>query len=62
LRNQQSGQGYSLRGDIAAAQELMKTHMAKAQAALQNQDAAGARKYMDLAQGDAAKIDKFLGR
>jgi serine/threonine-protein kinase len=62
LRNQQSAKGYSLRADIASAQELMKTHLAKAQAALQNQDAAGAKKYLDLAEGDAARIDKFLGR
>jgi cytoskeletal protein RodZ len=61
LRNQQSANGYGLRGDIASAQELMKTHLAKAQAALQNQDVAGAKKYLDLAEGDAAKIDKFLG-
>ena len=62
LRRQQSSQGLSLRGDIASAQELMKTHMAKAQAALQNRDAAGAKKYLDLAEGDVVRIDKFLGR
>jgi hypothetical protein len=62
LRRQQNAQGLSLRGDIASAQELMKTHMAKAQAALQNGDAAGAKKYLDLAEGDIARLDKFLGR
>ena len=62
LRRQQSAQGLGLRGDIASAQELMKTHMAKAQAALQNGDAAGAKKYLDLAEGDVARLDKFLGR
>jgi eukaryotic-like serine/threonine-protein kinase len=62
LRRQQSAQGLSLRGDIASAQDLMKTHLAKAQAALQNRDAAGAKKYLELAEGDVAKIDKFLGR
>ena len=62
LRSQQSAQGLSLRGDIASVQELMKTHMAKAQAALQNGDAAGAKKYLDLAEGDVARLDKFLGR
>jgi serine/threonine-protein kinase len=61
LRNQQAAHGYGLRRDIASAQELMKTHLAKAQTALQNQDAAGAKKYLDLAEEDAAKIDKFLG-
>ena len=62
LRRQQSAQGLSLRGDIASAQELMKTHMAKAQAALQNRDATAAKKYLDLAEGDVTRIDKFLGR
>jgi hypothetical protein len=62
LRRQQNTQGLSLRGDVSSAQELMKTHLAKAQAALQNQDAAGAKKYLDLAEGDVARIDKFLGR
>ena len=62
LRRQQNAQGLGLRGDIASAQELMKTHMAKAQAALQNGDAANAKKYLDLAEGDVARLDKFLGR
>jgi eukaryotic-like serine/threonine-protein kinase len=62
LRQRQSSQGLSLRGDISSAQELMKTHIAKAQTALQNRDAAGAKKYLDLAEGDVAKLDKFLGR
>jgi len=61
LRNQQSAQGFSLRRDVATDQELMKTHLAKAQAALQSHDAAGAKKYLDLAEGDAARIDRFLG-
>ena len=61
LRRQQNAQGLSLRADIAAAQELMKTHLAKAQTALQNRDAANAKKYLDLAEGDVTRIDKFLG-
>ena len=40
----------------------MKTHLAKAQTALQNRDAAAAKRYLDLAEGDVAKLDKFLGR
>ena len=62
LRRQQNAQGLGLRGDIASAQELMKTHIAKAQAALQSGDAANAKKYLDLAEGDVARLDKFLGR
>jgi eukaryotic-like serine/threonine-protein kinase len=62
LRRLQSSQGLSLRGDISSTQELMKTHLAKAQTALQNRDATGAKRYLDLAEGDVAKLDKFLGR
>jgi hypothetical protein len=61
LRRQQSAQGLSLRSDIASAQELMKTHLAKAQTALQNRDVVNAKKYLDLAEGDVTRIDKFLG-
>lgn len=61
LRNQQAAHGYGLRHDIASAQELMKMHLAKAQTALQNHDPAGAQKHLDLAESEAAKIDKFLG-
>ena len=61
LRNQQRAQGFSLRRDVASDQELMKIHLAKAQAALRNHDATGTKKYLDLAEGDAARIDKFLG-
>lgn len=62
LRRLQSSQGLSLRGDISSTQELMKTHLAKAQTALQNRDATGAKRYLDLAEGDVTKLDKFLGR
>jgi hypothetical protein len=33
-----------------------------AQSALDKQDAAGARKYMDYAAAEAEKLEKFLGR
>jgi eukaryotic-like serine/threonine-protein kinase len=62
LRQQQSTQGYGLRGDISSAQQMMKTYMAKAQTALQNQDAKNAKKYLDLAQPQVETLEKFLGR
>lgn len=62
LRRQQTAQGLSLRGDIASAQERMKTHLARAQSALQNRDAQSAKKYLDLAEGDVVILDNFLGR
>jgi hypothetical protein len=40
----------------------MGTYMSRAQAALQNKDPQGARKYMDLADAQISKVEKFLGR
>jgi hypothetical protein len=61
LRREQNAQGYGLRGDISSSQQLMKTYMAKAQVALQNQDAQNAKKYLDLAQPQVENLEKFLG-
>jgi eukaryotic-like serine/threonine-protein kinase len=61
MRRQMSAQGLSLRGDIASAQELMKTNLQKAQQALQNGDTKNARRYLNMAQAQVDKIEKFLG-
>lgn len=61
LRQQESAQGLGLRGDISSAQERLGIHMAKAQAALQNGDPQSAKKYLDLAEGEVATLEKFLG-
>jgi len=61
LRRQQAADGLGLRGDIASTQESLKIHMSKAQQALQNQDAKGARRYLDLAEPEVEKLEKFLG-
>jgi len=62
LRRQQAAQGFGLRGDISATQEMMKTHLARAQVALQNQDAKSAKKYSDMASTEVEKLEQFLGR
>jgi serine/threonine-protein kinase len=62
LRSEQNAQGYNLRGDIAAAADRMATYMNKAQQALQNQDAKNTKRYMDLAEPEVEKLEKFLGR
>jgi serine/threonine-protein kinase len=62
LRSEQNAQGYNLRGDIAAAADRMATYMNKAQQALQNQDARNAKRYMDLAEPEVERLEKFLGR
>lgn len=62
LQKQQAAQGLGLRGDIVASQQRMQTYMNKAQTALQAKDAAGAKKYLDLANTEVEKLEKFLGR
>ncbi|HUL16857.1 MAG TPA: protein kinase [Terriglobales bacterium] len=61
LKREQEAQGYGLRGDIVSSQERMNTYYAKAQAALQNQDPKSAKKYLDLAETELEKLEKFLG-
>jgi eukaryotic-like serine/threonine-protein kinase len=62
LKQEQNTQGYSLRGDMAMAQQLMHTYLLRAQSAVQDGDAANAQKYLDLADAQTSKLEKFLGR
>jgi serine/threonine protein kinase len=62
IQRQQAAAGYGLRGDIVAAQQHMKTDIAKAQAAMQKQDTKGAKKYLDMAEAELSTIEKFLGK
>ena len=62
MRRQQAADGFGLRGDIASAQESLKIHLSKAQQALQSQDVKNAKRYLDLAEPEAEKLEKFLGR
>ena len=62
LRHQQAAQGYGLRGDMAAAEQLMKTNLARAQSALDQGDAAKAKEYLAIAESQAEKLEGFLGR
>lgn len=61
LKREQAAQGYGLRGDIASSEERMNTYYAKAQDAMKHQDAKSAKKYLDLAEGELEKLEKFLG-
>jgi eukaryotic-like serine/threonine-protein kinase len=61
LKRDQASQGYGLRGDIVSSQERMNTYYTKAQAALRNQDPKSAKKYLDLAETELEKLEKFLG-
>jgi serine/threonine-protein kinase len=62
LQKQQAAQGLGLRGDIVEAQQLMHAFLAKAKAAVQAKDVKSARKYLDMAERQTEKIEKFLGR
>ena len=61
LRQQQNAAGYSLRADIASAQERMQAYLAKGNAALAARDLTIAQKYFNLADGEISKLEKFLG-
>jgi len=61
LRQQQNAAGYSLRADMASAQERMQAYLAKGNAALEAKDLANAQKYFNLADTEINKLEKFLG-
>jgi len=62
LRRAQNAQGYGLRGDITEAEELMKTDISRGQAAIEQKDPDNAKKYLDMADAQVEKIERFLGR
>ena len=62
LRRQQASAGYSLRPDISASQSRMEQYMGKADAALNSRSPEAAKKYMDLAEQEVEKLEKFFGR
>jgi hypothetical protein len=61
LRRQQASSGYGMRGDINNAEGLMKANLLKAQDALVAGDTKTARRYLDVAESQVEKIEKFLG-
>jgi serine/threonine-protein kinase len=62
LRQQQQSAGYSLRQDISASESNMQQYMGKAQDALNAKNPQAAKKYMDLAEREIEKLEKFFGR
>jgi serine/threonine-protein kinase len=62
LRKQQESAGYSLRQDISASESNMEMYMGKAEAALNSHNPEAAKKYMDLAEREIEKLEKFFGR
>jgi eukaryotic-like serine/threonine-protein kinase len=61
LKSQQAASGYGLRGDIAASDQLMQIYMSRAQNADQAGDLHSEKKYLDLAEREIGKLEKFLG-
>jgi hypothetical protein len=62
LERQQQAAGYGMRGDISASWKRMEYLLDEAQAALNANNADRAQKNLDLAEQEADKLDKFLGR
>jgi hypothetical protein len=61
LQQQQAASGYGLRADMVERQASLKSNLYKAEEALQHGDVARAKKYADLAEGDAGVLERFLG-
>jgi serine/threonine-protein kinase len=62
LERRQQAEGYGMRGDISASWKRMEYLLDEAQAALNAGNADRAQKNLDLAEQEADKLDKFLGR
>ncbi len=54
--------GLGLRGDIAAAAQRMEFYMDEAESAIRRGDAGAARRHLDTAERETARLEKFLGR
>ena len=61
LRKQMAAGGDNLRSDVSASQTRMKMYMNKFDAAMNAGDPVAAKKYMDLAEREVEKLEKFFG-
>jgi serine/threonine-protein kinase len=62
LQSSQGRQGLNLRGDMQSAANLMNTYLDGAEAALNAGDVAQARSFLDKAEPQVQKLEKFLNR
>jgi eukaryotic-like serine/threonine-protein kinase len=62
LQNAQGKKGLNLRGDMQSAANLMDTYLDGAQAALNAGDVTQARSFLDKAEPQVQKLEKFLNR
>jgi serine/threonine-protein kinase len=61
LKRSQQASGLSLRGDMAAAETRMNYMLDGANSALRAHDAPAAKKFLDSAEAEVEKLEKFLG-
>ena len=61
LKRSQAADGMSLRGDMAAAESRMNYMIDGANSALGAHDAASSKKFIDSAELEVEKLEKFLG-
>ena len=61
LKRSQAASGLSLRGDMVTAESRMNYTMDGANSALGAHDAAAAKKFIDQAETQIEKLEKFLG-
>ena len=62
LKQEQARMGLGLRGDISAAAQRMEFYMDEAEAAIKRGDSAAAKRHLDNADRETARLEKFLGR
>jgi hypothetical protein len=62
MQRSQAASGLNLRGDIVEAQSLAASFLDGAKSALEAGDAASARSFVEKAERQVEKIEKFLGR
>lgn len=62
LQRSQAASGFGLRGDIVAASQHLAMLLSEADGRISAADGAGAQHYLDQAETELEKIEKFLGR
>jgi serine/threonine-protein kinase len=62
IRSQQQAQGFDIRGDILAAMNRLHHQLNEAQNALNAKDLDTANEYMNRADAETTRLEKFLGR
>ena len=62
LQRSQAASGLNLRGDMQEASSLMTTYLEGANAALNDGNLTQSKSFMDKAERQIEKLEKFLGR